>query len=161
MRSKVWCTIIVSLLFLFNQNFVILIIICIGKLTYRSFMSKMVILCWLLIWISFSTCATFEFLVAYVYGKFINWLSLLLRFLASFKDGACLLLYIWYNRFVVFMCLNQDVEFGCCWFYLCKNFVLIFSIITLHLRFDCWICCWKEYVGSLSKGIIWFSCMKV
>jgi len=37
-------------LFLFNQNFVILIIFSIGKLTYRSFMSKVFILWWPVIW---------------------------------------------------------------------------------------------------------------
>ena len=50
----------------------ILIIFCIGKLTYRSFMSKVVILCWLLISILFSS-TSFKFLVAYMFGKFINW----------------------------------------------------------------------------------------
>jgi len=56
----------------------------VGRLTYISFMSKVVILCWLLIWMLFRSCAaTFEFLVAYVYGNFINWLSLLFRYYAS------------------------------------------------------------------------------
>jgi hypothetical protein len=62
---------IVSLLFSFNQFFVILIIYCIGKLAYRSLMSKVVILYWLLIWMLFSSCATsFEFMVVCVYGNF-------------------------------------------------------------------------------------------
>jgi hypothetical protein len=72
------------LLFLFNQNLVIFIIFCVGRLTYISFMSKVVFLCWLLIRMLFRSCAaTFEFLVAYVYGNFINWLSLLFRYYAS------------------------------------------------------------------------------
>ena len=51
----------------------ILIIYCIGKLTYRSLMSKVFILCLLLIWILFSSCATsFEFIVVYAYGKFVT-----------------------------------------------------------------------------------------
>ena len=34
-------------------------------------MSKVVILCWLLIWILFSSCATYlELMIVYVYGKF-------------------------------------------------------------------------------------------
>jgi len=49
-----------------------------GKLTCKSFMSNVVILCRLLIWMLFRSCATyFEFLVAYVYGSFIIWLSLI------------------------------------------------------------------------------------
>jgi len=68
--------------------FVILIIYCIGKLTYRSLLSKVVILCWLLIWILFSSCATsFEFMVVYVYGK----LLLALRLLMSYIYGAPIL----------------------------------------------------------------------
>ena len=78
-------------MFLLSQNFVI-IIFCIGKLTRRSFMFNVIILCCSLIWTLLSSHATsLEFLVAYVYGKFINWLSLLLRCLASFYDGDCLL----------------------------------------------------------------------
>ena len=48
-----------------------LIIFCVGKL-----MSNVVILCWSLVWMLHSSCATYlDFLVAYIYGKFINLLS--------------------------------------------------------------------------------------
>ena len=62
----------------------ILIILCVGMLTYRSCTSNVIVLCWSLIWMLLSSCATsLEFLVAYVCGKLINWLSFLLRCLAS------------------------------------------------------------------------------
>ena len=61
----------------------------IDRLTYRSLMSEASILCWSLIWILWRYCATsFEFLVAYVYGNCIIWLSFLLRYLASMYDDA-------------------------------------------------------------------------
>ena len=59
-------------MFLHSQNFVI-IIFCIGQLTYRSFMSNVIIFFCSFIWTLLSCYATsLEFLVAYVYGKFIN-----------------------------------------------------------------------------------------
>jgi len=71
---------------MFNQNLVMLIIFCVDKLTCKSFMSNVVILCCLLIWMLFRSCATyFEFLMAYVYGSSINRLSLLLRYSAIYK----------------------------------------------------------------------------
>ena len=76
MSSKVCFIIIFWLLYLSNQNLVTLITFCIGKLTYRSFMSKVVIFCWLLIRILFRSCATsFEFPLAFLYGSFIGWLG--------------------------------------------------------------------------------------
>ena len=58
---------------MFNQNLLMLIVFCVSKLTCKSFMSNMVILYWLLIWMLFRSCSTyFEFLVAYVYGSFIK-----------------------------------------------------------------------------------------
>jgi len=53
----------------------------------------------------FRSCATyFEFSVAYVYGSFINWLSLLLRYLAIYKMVLVyyLLLVWWVSIICVF-----------------------------------------------------------
>jgi len=60
-----------SLIFLFSQNFVVLIIPWIGRLTYGSFMSRVIIHIFLLIFILFSSSATscFLFFVLYVYGR--------------------------------------------------------------------------------------------
>jgi hypothetical protein len=53
-----------------------LIIFCVGIGVGLGLVSKVVILCLSLIWMLLSSCATsLDFLVAYVYGKFINLLS--------------------------------------------------------------------------------------
>ena len=68
-----WVLRFVLLLYLSSQNLMTLIIFYTSKLAYRSFMSKVVILCWLLILFLLRSCATsVEFQVAYVYGSFIS-----------------------------------------------------------------------------------------
>jgi len=66
LSSAMDCSAIVgSILFLLNHYLVILSIPCMGRFTYRSFMSKVIILWWLLIWILVRSCATcFEFFLS-------------------------------------------------------------------------------------------------
>jgi hypothetical protein len=63
-----------------------------GKLTYKSFISNVMILLFSLIWTLFSSCAiSCEFLVVYVFGKHIKLRNFLLRNLATLYDGSCVL----------------------------------------------------------------------
>jgi len=81
--------IVLILLCLFNQNLVMWRMFCIGKWTYKSFMSRVIILLCLRIWILFNSCAiSYEFLVVYVYGKFIKLFNLLLK-LVLCSLGIC------------------------------------------------------------------------
>jgi hypothetical protein len=72
-RSCITCYFIfLFMLFLSNQKIVDWIILCFGKLTYRSLISNVIILWFSVIWILFSLCAiSYEFTVAYVLGRFI------------------------------------------------------------------------------------------
>ena len=73
MSSKICCVIYGWLLNMFSQNLVILSMFFIGKLTYRSFKSREIILSWLLMEMLRRSCATsLEFFVAYVYGSRIS-----------------------------------------------------------------------------------------
>jgi hypothetical protein len=111
------------------------IIFCMGRLTYMSFMSKVVILCWLLIWMLFGSCAaTFEILVAYLYGnfiksliqifgKFIRWRLYIIYF---WPDGFFLLYVFWSRRWVwvPYVLSVPDICVGFCLFcYICVWFV--------------------------------------
>ena len=120
MSSKIFFFIIkFSLLYLSNQNLVILSIFCVGKLTYRSFMSKMVILCWLLIRMLFRSCATsFEFLMAYVYCSFINWLSFFIKVCGKPIWWCLCVIYYWSYGFISFTYFDQGIKYCCHGFYL-------------------------------------------
>ena len=92
MRFKVWFFIVATLLFLCNQKLVILIMLRTGESTIRSFMSRVVILWFLVTWKMFSFCAiSFEVLVAHFYGKCIHLLSILLGCLVTLYDASCVL----------------------------------------------------------------------
>jgi len=63
-----------------------LILFCVGKLTNWSLMSNVVILCWSLIWMLLSSCATIlDFCGSMcVCGKFINLLSFFIKMFGKF-----------------------------------------------------------------------------
>ena len=80
---------------LVSQNLVIRRMFLVGRLTYTSFMSSVTISLCSLIWIlcryCTTSCAFFFFFAAYVFGKSIKLMSLLLRKLSRVCDGACVL----------------------------------------------------------------------
>ena len=59
------------------------------------------------------------------------------------------------------MCFDQDVEFWCRGFYLHQIFLLVLSVIVLHVCIICWTCFWNYSVGSLFECIISFTGIKV
>ena len=76
-----------SLIFLFSQNFVVVKIPCIGKLTNRSFISRAVTFICLSVCILFSSFAiSCEFFVLYVYGRQSRLFSFLFINLAILYD---------------------------------------------------------------------------
>ena len=124
-----------------------------GKLTYKSFMSSVIILWFSLIWMLLNSCATScEFSVMYVFGKS------LLGFEVFCSE-------IWQFCMTVLVCyLPQVVEVrSVCVFYVCFIFIkylcLLFPTSVLHCCSVCWICFWKRSVGSLFRGLMWFSCI--
>jgi hypothetical protein len=119
-----------------------------------SFMSKVVNLCWLLIWMLFGSCAaTFEILVAYLYGSFIK---SLIQIFGKFIRWCLYIIYFWPDGFVFFMCFDQGVDFGCHTFYPYQTFVLVFVCFVTSVRGLL-----NVFLKSLFQGIIRFSCMKV
>jgi len=147
---------------MFNQKLVMLIIFCVGKLTCKSFMSNVVILCWLLIWMLFRSCATyFEFSVAYVYGSFINWLSLLLRYLAVYKMvlvyylllvwWVCLICVFWSRHWVLVSWVLFAPNIFVTFVYCCLTFV--HCLLNVFLKWLCGIFIQMYYLIFWYKGI--------
>ena len=87
----------------------------------------------------FRSCATsFEFLVAYVYGSFIGWLSFLLKYLASLQGGACVLLVTGLMGLYSLCVLMKILSFDATGF-ICKYFCWFLSTAVLRLCIVCWI----------------------
>jgi len=135
----------------------------VGRLTYKCVMSSVIILLCSLTWILCSSCATsYEFFVVYVFGKSIKLRSFLLRNLASLYDSACVLFItgrMGSPSLCVFMCALSLGGVGfICIKYLCLPFS---SVNGWHCWRACWICFWRESVGSLFRQVMWYSCINI
>jgi hypothetical protein len=111
-----------------------LITFCVGKCTYRTFMSKVIILCRLLICMLFRSCSTsFEFLVAYVYGSFISWLIFLLKIFGKLIRWCLYIIYCGSDGFVFFMCFDKGVEFWCHRFFFVPGIFVGFCLLLCYI----------------------------
>ena len=84
--------VVLVVLCLFSQNLVIWRIPCIGRLTYRSFTSSVIIfVCSSKCIVLRSSATSCVFFVVWVCGRFIRLFNVLLRYLAVLYAGACVL----------------------------------------------------------------------
>ena len=119
-------------------------------------MSKVVILCSLLIQMLFRSCATsFEILVAHVYGSFINWLSFLLRYLASLYDGVYMLFITGLIVFSSLCILIKALSFGAMGFMCIKYFCWLFIYYCVTFVFE--MIPWDLYLIILIQKSVVFA----
>jgi len=130
-----------SWLHLLSQNSVMQRMFLMGKLTYKSFLSNVMILLFSLIWILFSSCTiSCEFLMVCVFGRFIRPCNFLLRNLVTLYDGVCVLFIkgqIGLSSLCVFM---YALIIGAVCFIFIKYLCLPFSTSVSHFWRACLIC---------------------
>ena len=132
-----------------------------GRLTCKSFISKVIVLICSLICILFSSSAiSCEFFILYVCGKQSKLCRLLFKCFAVLYDGACVLFItglIGLLSLCVLMCI---LSFGAIGFMFVRYLYVFLSTSNFHLWIVCWICLWYLSVRSLVICFMLFSCIK-
>ena len=146
--------------FLFNQNFVVVKIPCIGKLTNKYFISRVItFFCLSICNLSVHLRFLVSFFVLYVYGRKSKLFSFLFMNLAMLYDGASVLFttgLIGSLSLCVFMHLLSFVAVG---FIFTKYLCDCLSTSVLHFWSACWICFWYVSEESLFNCFMLFSCI--
>jgi hypothetical protein len=121
------CSIVVLVLLgLLSQNLMVWRMPCIDRLTYRSFMSSVIIfMCSSMCIVFSSSAASCAFLVVYVCGRFIRLFNFLLKYLAALYAGACMSFTTGLIGSIC-LCFYVYIEFWSHWFYVCQVFLCVF-----------------------------------
>ena len=133
MSSKVCLIIIFWLLYLFNRSLLMLIIFCLGKVTYRSFMSNVVILYWLLIWMLLNLVL---FLLNFCWRAYMAVVLIGWFFIRIFGKPIwwCLyVIYYWSFGSIFFIYFHQGIKFCA------MGYILIWIFVVFWLLL-CYIC---------------------
>ena len=129
-----------SLIFLFNRNLVVCIIPSIGRLTYRSFISRGIIfICSLICMIFSSSAISCECFVLYACGRQIKLCSFLFKYLAILYDGACVLFItglIGSSFLCVFM---YTLRFGAVGFMLIRYNIYVLVCLLVYCIFELFV----------------------
>ena len=148
--SKIICLFVSGLLgAFFNQFFVVCKTPVMGKLTYKSFMSRVIsLICLLIFKFTIYSAISNEFFTVYVFSRGKWKCNILISSLAILCDGVCVLIITGLMGAFSLCVLIYALSCGALGFMLMMYLCVIFSTSVLHCIM-CWICFWYLSVGSL------------